>query len=432
MKFLIFLFASCLAMVRGGASSGASGTTSTAPLSLSAIYPVNYLVFSSPDSSDETVIGLINLDFSYAGITYNLRMSSVDIPVKRGATIFTKQGSQTWDTTNLQALQLNRGSCSNKSLTIVHALGMMDKTQTDNGYFHLLMHVKDVKTNHSDYVEICTSPWMLRWLSFMKSQGAEKAQAAEILYATAAQSPTKLVVFYHSQVAYDHLSCGTTHHTPPPPHAHASAASATTGIIPPANGNNPPLNGPFPSLWIPCYPGSNSSRNEYIMYALDYGAATLLGGIPPSISSIQSSLATLVLFKNYVYQPQLNLNLIIESVIVETLPPPINGTIPYPPWNWNGTNCPTDIGTALDTYTNWRMTQTTLFTSSIQLITGCFQPPGIVGISWIGTLCDMQYGTSIISAFPGFWVLAAHELGHSHGGQHPFGTNYALEGTFGG
>lgn len=192
---------------------------------------------------------------------------------------------------------------------------------------------------------------------------------------------------------------------------------------PPPAGNNPPVfTGPYPELLADCYP--SLIHREHVGYAVDYGAFKQLGG---SVAAVETYVASLLLNTNYVYQHQLNLFLTLRTLLVHTKPDET-------PWNYNETTCPT-LATAFNAFLGWRSNtseQPGREVAGFQFLTGCFQPPGEVGYSVIGGLCDVRYGVSIVSAFVGNWVSAAHEWGHLHGALHPFGTNLSLAGTFGG
>lgn len=75
-----------------------------------------------------------------------------------------------------------------------------------------------------------------------------------------------------------------------------------------------------------------SIQEEYIAYAM---------------VQIQAAVVSLVTLKNYVYEHQMNLRLIIKTSLTD-----MSVT-----WNWNpndgGTACPTNIQTALNTFSDW-------------------------------------------------------------------------------
>jgi len=246
---------------------------------------------------------------------------------------------------------------------------------------------------------------------------------------------SKLIAYLHSEVDWSGIKCGSEHdnyvinreregiigeRTAIDNNSQAAVLSsnnvqAAISPIDPVT-NNPTLPNVFPELWSPCYPGSSTLHTEYIGFALDYGAYKLLGS---DINNVQAYLTSLMMNLNYVYANQVNLFLSLGATSIQTAP---GG----PAWNQDASKGCKDISSTLNTFTDWRYSvkdDPNMQVSVWHLLSACWQPPGVVGLAWIGSLCDSKYGTSVSSLFPGNWVIVAHELGHNHGASHSWPTD---------
>jgi hypothetical protein len=242
-----------------------------------------------------------------------------------------------------------------------------------------------------------------------------------------------IVAFKHSSIDWTGIKCGATDHLHQIKRFNQLARTtdadleSSPDIVQPTNGNNPSLSGPLPALWQSCYPGSNTLHKEFVGFAVDYGAYKLMGS---SVSNVQSYLTSLLMNVNYVYANQLNLLLSLAATSIQTSP----GNLA---WNQNApASACTDIGTTLNAFTAWRKSQSNISNMQVStwhLLSGCWQPPGTVGMAWIGSLCDKQYSAGVSSLFPGNWVTVAHELGHNHGANHTWPADQpSLVGHVGG
>ncbi len=253
--------------------------------------------------------------------------------------------------------------------------------------------------------------------------------------------PNDLVAFKHSSIDWHGIKCGTNDHihqikklkpvslSPLSLSLEQEQEQDLASAISPSDGNQPPLNGPFPSLWTACYPGSNILHREFVGFAVDYGAYKLMGN---SVANVQAYLTSLLMNINYVYSNQANIYLVLSATSIQTSP----GTTQVP-WNQDssGGQC-NSIDSTLNTFTTWRQstsTQSNMQVSVWHLLSGCWQPPGVVGLAWVGSLCDNKYSTGASSVFPGNWVAVAHEIGHNHGANHSWPADRPdLVGTIGG
>jgi hypothetical protein len=314
-----------------------------------------------------------------------------------------------------------------------HAVAQQMKAVVHNGnYTYLQPHeVKGYSSQSNNHYAsfVITADNQLHGLVIRNGEHYEIAPKYHYLNhpqytSTLEQIDADTVIFKHSSIDWSGIKCGTSDHIH---NIKRPQMAIESGLISPTNGNNPPLNGPYPSLWTPCYLGSNILHKEFIGIAVDYGAYKLMGS---SVSNVQSYLTSLLMNINYVYANQVHLYLTLVALTIQTTPGKFA-------WNQDSsTGSCQDISTTLSAFTAWRKiagTVPTLQVSTWHLLSGCWQPPGVVGLAWIGTLCDNQYSAGVSSLFPGNWVTVAHELGHNHGANHTWPANQpSLAGHVGG
>jgi cysteine-rich repeat protein len=212
--------------------------------------------------------------------------------------------------------------------------------------------------------------------------------------------------FKHSEVNFSHFKCGNNHQED-------MNDILVTLDIDPIKTNPPPFSGPFPLEWENCRPDQQTTKKELIGILIDNGAYIKAGA---TTAKVQALVANLLLAGNYVYKNQLNVLLTLNALVIQT-------SVGGPLWNYSPTTCPSNINVALQTLATWRRQNTQWSVSLWQQMTACFQPPGVVGISYVDVLCDNSYGVSLISTFDSNWVLSLHELTHGHGAIHPFDPN---------
>ena len=112
-----------------------------------------------------------------------------------------------------------------------------------------------------------------------------------------------------------------------------------------------------------------------------------------------------------VYQAQLGIDLhVTQTVVYTTMPDPFDAT--------------TDPTTLLSEFSTYKGSSGSPVygTDVAHLFTGRALNGGVLGISWIGTLCDSTYSTALSQDFTtdntSLVLLAAHEIGHVFGASH--------------
>ncbi|MGD0950586.1 MAG: M12 family metallo-peptidase [Candidatus Binatia bacterium] len=112
-----------------------------------------------------------------------------------------------------------------------------------------------------------------------------------------------------------------------------------------------------------------------------------------------------------VYQAQLGVDLhVTQTVVYTTMPDPFDAT--------------TDPTTLLSEFSTYKGSSgSPVYGADIAyLFTGRALDGGVLGISWIGTLCDSTYSTALSQDFTAdntsLLLLAAHEIGHVFGAYH--------------
>jgi hypothetical protein len=112
-----------------------------------------------------------------------------------------------------------------------------------------------------------------------------------------------------------------------------------------------------------------------------------------------------------VYQAQLGVDLhVTQTVVYTTTPDPFDAT--------------TDPATLLSEFSTYKGSSGSPVygTDVAHLFTGRALNGGVLGISWIGTLCDSTYSTALSDDFTtdntSLVLLAAHEIGHVFGAYH--------------
>lgn len=87
----------------------------------------------------------------------------------------------------------------------------------------------------------------------------------------------------------------------------------------------------------------------------------------------------------------------------------------------NGTLTSTDIHTLLDAFTSYLDDAPIAFSGAIHLFSGRDFDDNLLGVAWLGKICDPRYGSGVDQATfsaAGSGAVVAHELGHNYGAHH--------------
>jgi hypothetical protein len=193
-----------------------------------------------------------------------------------------------------------------------------------------------------------------------------------------------------------HGACGTSE----PPGASAAPLVADTTLV---GGGAAPL---FSQALAPAIAGAAIPLQEAtIGLVADYDYFAKHG------ANAAADMLSIINQVDGVYQAQLGVDLhVTQTVVYTTMPDPFDAT--------------TDPTTLLSEFSTYKGTSGSLVhgTDVAHLFTGRALNGGVLGISWIGTLCDSAYSTALSQDFTtdntSLVLLAAHEIGHVFGAYH--------------
>jgi hypothetical protein len=173
-----------------------------------------------------------------------------------------------------------------------------------------------------------------------------------------------------------------------------------------------------PAAWTSCFPAAGAHRVS-IGVAVDVGFYELFN----SKQDVLNFIAMQFTIVNRIYLAQMSLQFVVGEILIMEEP----GTYA---WNHKPNPATFDrmigvcdgatISAVLDDFTAWRRDERPTKMGLWHLFTNCFPPPGTVGLSWMGGLCQTEIGTGVSSFSSTFWLTLAHELGHNLGAQHSF------------
>lgn len=171
--------------------------------------------------------------------------------------------------------------------------------------------------------------------------------------------------------------------------------------------------------WTNCYASDHITRKMKMGFAVDASYYELWNG---DVDTITTNIANIIAASNQIYEKQLNIYLQAESFHFETA---YGGDTEWNPSASDG--CESSMEVLIPKFALWRSTSAQSG-SLTHLLTNCFPPPGVVGLAYIGVLCELRYGVGISTHSSSTWITVAHEIGHNFGAQHSFEEGTGVTG----
>lgn len=135
-------------------------------------------------------------------------------------------------------------------------------------------------------------------------------------------------------------------------------------------------------------------------YYLDYG----------SVGAVQNRITSVINTMNLQYESEVDISHALTTILVRT-----SSNQPY---------TSTDANTLLNQFRNeWNSNQSGIQRDVAQLFTGKEINSSTIGIAWLGVVCNLSYGYSMVQSdfngnFSSATDLSAHELGHNWSADH--------------
>lgn len=174
---------------------------------------------------------------------------------------------------------------------------------------------------------------------------------------------------------------------------------------------------------------NNCFRNDNIKHVLNIGIAVgsslFRNKYNNNKQTAINSIANIINKANLIYGVQLNIILKVTSLYISS----IDGNPSWDSYN-RCVRKQVNINNQLSLFKSW-VRQNNLVDGLWHLLDDCFAGSGVVGLAWVGTLCQTQsgYNTGISWWSRRHWITVAHEIGHNFGAQHSFENG---RGTTGG
>jgi len=167
--------------------------------------------------------------------------------------------------------------------------------------------------------------------------------------------------------------------------------------------------------WTNCYKDDAVKRELKLGIAV--GTTLYRNKYGSSKQKTIDQIAEMISKTNLVYGGQLNMLLKVDKLFIA----PVDGG--NPSWdNYNSCNPHrTNINNQLKQFQSWAP-KTAAKGGLWHLLDDCFAGGGVVGLAYVGTLCNTRRGSHTgISWWSGrHWLTFAHEIGHNFGASHSF------------
>lgn len=190
-------------------------------------------------------------------------------------------------------------------------------------------------------------------------------------------------------------------------------------------GHNLPWAG---AVWYPnCYPGDDTENEMKIGVVADKKAWD------EDNAGVQTYMEQSVAEASFVYEKQMNIKLVIDNLHIYQTRSGLTGNEN----NMNSESCQDDD---TSNFMEKKLMDLQKFSrdqdlqSALHLFTGCGNGVGVIGIAWVGSLCNRDgYNTGVNQMIGSDTFLTfAHELGHNFGMYHPFNKEANNPGDSGG
>lgn len=231
-------------------------------------------------------------------------------------------------------------------------------------------------------------------------------------FATLSQSG--MTITKTKDVTFSNNTCGSTLKALPKMTVHDTEIHTTTSNSQMATLIN---------RWSNCYPGDDVPNQISIGVAVDAGFYQSFGNEMVLRSYIANMFATM----NAITLQQFNVYFTVVDIVIYT---EVGSNTPV--WNrkpGSVAKCGTTIDQTLNEFSAWRNSAQKNKNSLWTLLTNCFPSPGTIGLSWINTLCDTYYSTSVVSKTATTWLTGLHEIGHTLAAQHTFQLGQGKTGS---